>query len=403
KITNKNLQQVKKFIKDHPAIPVKWYVKKDFMLQEKVKESDLPEFVHIYSDPENKARGRFRDVIAKDFSVSEEDYREYSGLFDYFGSKDTLQIKREVMAFCSGDTDNKACAEDKAMWWLTLMWAIQKTRSFGYDDAVYKEIKELWEGRIPDSKKKWLKTNAAILDGRLMGSSHITRKILAKIDKLAPFTSVPVIFYGQTGTGKELLSSLLHLRSRRTGKFVAINCAGLPVDILESVLFGVKGGHFTDVPKDKEGLVKEADGGTLFLDEIAEMPLVVQAKLLRFIQFGTYRMLGDSKEKHVDVRIVAATNADLREKVKAGEFREDLLYRLAGEEIEIPPLKDRKGDIDDIANRYYMEFCRQNKMPHRFLKEEEIAELKKYDWPGNIRQLQRVIRKAVIYKGAAVD
>lgn len=397
KMTAKNAAKLARFIKEQPDIKIKWYVKQDHLEQENITGHNLGNVVTVYSGPDEANKGKFRDVIKRDFKVTDEDYKEYSKLFDYFGDKDAAVIKSEVIECCSESSGKKSCSENIAMWWLMLQWAIQKQRAFHKDDAVTEEIKEMWGNKIPETKKEWLKKNAAILDGRIMGTSPETLAILRKIDRLAGFTAVPVIIYGPTGTGKELLSSLLHLRSARKGRFISINCAGLPADIMESILFGVKGGVYTGVDKDKEGLVEEAAEGTIFLDEIAEMPMIVQAKLLRFIQFKTFRRMGCNEIRTVDARIIAATNTDLRAKVKKGEFREDLLYRLAGEEIVIPPLKKRKDDIDDIANRYYMEFCLQNGKKSRFLTDAEIEQLKKYDWPGNIRQLQRVIRKAVMY------
>jgi two-component system response regulator HydG len=209
---------------------------------------------------------------------------------------------------------------------------------------------------------------------------------------------VPVLLYGETGTGKGLIARVLHGRSNRAAApFVAVNCAAIPENLLESELFGVVKGAFTGATANRPGLFVEADGGTLFLDEVGDMVPALQGKLLDAIERRTVRALGASRERAIDVRIVAATHRDLRARASAGLFREDLLYRLEGVAIEIPPLRQRRDDIPMLLARFLTEARAQN--PSATIKgfsRDAVELIMSYPWPGNVRELEHAVTRAVL-------
>jgi len=205
-----------------------------------------------------------------------------------------------------------------------------------------------------------------------------------------------VLITGESGTGKEVLARFIHENSKRKGDFVAINCAAIPESLIESELFGYERGAFTGAINRKEGKFELANGGTLLLDEIGEIPINLQAKLLRVLQEKEIERLGGTKKQKVDVRIIATTNRNLREEVKNGNFREDLFYRLNVINIEIPPLRERKEDIEPLALFFIDKYCNLNKKPQKKLSREALDLLKSYDWPGNVRELEHTIERAVI-------
>jgi transcriptional regulator with GAF, ATPase, and Fis domain len=233
-------------------------------------------------------------------------------------------------------------------------------------------------------------------DVRIVGESRAMGELFRQLDKVVD-TRVSVLVQGETGTGKELIAAALHQRSKRREKlFVAQNCAAFPENLLESELFGHKRGAFTGATDDKKGLFEVADGGTLFLDEIGEMPLSLQAKLLRALQEGEIRPLGGANVRRVDVRIVAATNRDLDVEVKAGRFREDLLYRLKVFPIRVPPLRERRDDIPLLAKHFLERYSREFGKPVDGFDDEALAILGAYDWPGNVRELENEVQRLVI-------
>jgi transcriptional regulator with GAF, ATPase, and Fis domain len=230
----------------------------------------------------------------------------------------------------------------------------------------------------------------------ILGQSQSMMTLLAQLDKVAE-TRVTVLIEGETGTGKELIASALHYRSKRRDKlFVTQNCAAVPENLLESELFGHKRGAFTGATDEKKGLFEIADGGTLFLDEVTEMPLSLQSKLLRVLQEGEVRPVGATHAKHVNVRIVAASNRNLEKEVAGGRFREDLYYRLKVFPLRVPPLRERRDDIPILANaflkRYASEFGRS---AHGFT-QQALELLMAYDWPGNVRELQNEVQRVII-------
>ncbi len=227
--------------------------------------------------------------------------------------------------------------------------------------------------------------------------SPLFRKVLEMVRDTAG-SDINVLLRGETGTGKEVIARYLHrLSDRREGPFIVVDCASIPEHLFESELFGHERGAYTGAVKRKLGLVELADGGTLFLDEIGEIPLSVQAKLLRFVETRRFRRVGGLKETQVDVRIVSATNRDLKAMVGRGEFRSDLLYRINTMEIEIPPLRKRPEDIPLLVDVFLKKYRKK-------VRSETLKELTRYRWPGNIRELRNMIERAsLLAKGEYID
>ena len=232
--------------------------------------------------------------------------------------------------------------------------------------------------------------------GEIVGSSPALEGILRQIDMVGP-TDASVLITGESGTGKELVAREIHNRSARKQRtMIKVNCASIPKELYESEFFGHVKGAFTGAIKDRAGRFQLADGGTLFLDEIGEVPLDLQSKLLRVLQEGTYERIGDERTLKTDVRIIAATNRNLKEEVLAKRFREDLYYRLNVFPIEVPPLRDRKDDIPSLANRFLNQAASKLNLPLPQFTKANMLELQAYDWPGNVREMQNVIERAVI-------
>jgi len=214
-----------------------------------------------------------------------------------------------------------------------------------------------------------------------------------KMAKKVASSGISVLLQGETGTGKEVFAQAIHQASdEKNGPFVALNCSAFPKDLLESELFGYKKGAFTGADQSKKGLLEEADGGSLFLDEIGEMAPGLQAKLLRFLENKTFTKLGDTKQQSVDIRVIAATNKDLKQEVEDGSFRDDLYYRLAGFTIEIPPLRERKEDIPMLASFFLQRV--NNRV--RNIDDKALNLLQDYPWKGNIRELKNIIERAAV-------
>lgn len=238
----------------------------------------------------------------------------------------------------------------------------------------------------------------------LITASPVIKEKLDLIDRVAP-TDSSVLILGESGVGKELFAEQLHLRSaRRKNPFVRVNCAALPEGLLESELFGHVKGAFTDAVQNRRGRFELADGGTIFLDEIGDLPLKLQAKLLRVLQQKTFERVGSSETVSVDVRIVAATNRDIEALVEKGEFRSDLYYRLNVLPLYVPPLRQRKEDIPALAEHFLKKFSREIKKPFRGFTDEAVELMLSYAWPGNVRELENAVERAcVIAKSQYVD
>ena len=253
---------------------------------------------------------------------------------------------------------------------------------------LQKENRRLQEVRLPDP-----------LAGLTTQDPEMLR-ICRMIEKVAGST-VTVMLLGESGTGKEVLANGLHQSSpRRTGKFVAINCAAIPENLLESELFGYEKGAFTGAVKTTPGRIETAHGGTLMLDEIGDLPFPLQSKLLRFLQERTIERVGGRQEIPVDVRIVCATHQDLQALIKQGKFREDLYYRLAEIIIQIPPLRERPGDAPLLAHAFLRRFAQEQNRGAMTLAEDAIRSIESHRWPGNVRELASCIKRAVIMADA---
>ncbi len=230
----------------------------------------------------------------------------------------------------------------------------------------------------------------------IVGKSEPMLRIFDLVAQVAPSRST-VLLQGESGTGKELIAKAIHMNStRRDRAFVPVNTGSVPSDLLESTLFGHVKGAFTSAIASKKGLFEVADRGTLFLDEIGTMGLETQAKILRVLQDRRFMHLGGVSEIQVDVRIIAATNVDLKQQVKEGKFREDLFYRLNVITIDLPPLRQRKNDIPLLAYHFVDKFARENEKPPLRITPEALRPLMDYDWPGNVRELENVIERAVV-------
>ncbi len=232
---------------------------------------------------------------------------------------------------------------------------------------------------------------------QIIGESPAMKKVKGLLPRIAASPASTVLVTGESGTGKDLAAQAVHsLSDRKDYPFVNITCSALPATLLESELFGHERGAFTDAKTKKEGLLEQANGGTVFLDEIGEMELPLQAKLLRFLENKTFRRVGGSSEIHTDVRVVAATNVDLKKAVSEGRFREDLYYRLAVVTVPLPPLRERDGDIDLLAAHFVDKFNREFKKTIHQIAPEAQRLLRAHPWPGNVRELRNAIERAVL-------
>jgi two-component system, NtrC family, response regulator AtoC len=233
-------------------------------------------------------------------------------------------------------------------------------------------------------------------DSVIFGRSEAMREVRRRIERLAG-ANIPVLLQGESGTGKEILSKLFHQYSPWSkGPFVKVNCPAIPGTLLESELFGYERGAFTGAVGSKPGRVEMAHRGTLFLDEISEMSFDLQSKLLQLLQDGQFCRIGAQEDRRVEVRVVCATNRDLQAEVAAGRFRQDLFYRIAVATIQLPPLRERRDDIPDIVNYLLVQYREKYNTAAPPLSSSLMAQLQRYSWPGNIRELENLIRRFVI-------
>ena len=231
---------------------------------------------------------------------------------------------------------------------------------------------------------------------QMIGGSPQMQGAFAYIRKVAG-TTAPVLLLGESGTGKELAALAIHQRSPRKDKaFVAINCNGIPENLLESELFGHEKGSFTGAHAQRKGLIENAADGTLFLDEIGELPPPIQVRLLRFLQEQRFQRVGGRQEIQIDTRVIAATNADLKQAISGGKFREDLYFRLAVVVIQLPPLRDREDDVSLLAREFLQRYAAQNNKKSLAFSRDALRALYRHTWPGNVRELQNRVKRAVI-------
>lgn len=259
-------------------------------------------------------------------------------------------------------------------------------------------IKRALENRRLVAENSLLREELAQTYGltEIIGKSQRIKDATGLVRKVAP-SDTTALLLGESGTGKELFARAIHyLSSRKDGPFVAINCAAIPRELLENELFGSEKGAFTSSHARKMGKFEIAEGGTLFLDEIGDMDISLQAKLLRVLQEKKFERLGGTKTIDVNVRVIAASNMDLKEAIKKKTFREDLYYRLSVFPVQIPPLRERREDIPSLAENFITRFCKELKKKTKRLSKESLALMDKYHWPGNVRELENTIERAII-------
>jgi DNA-binding NtrC family response regulator len=260
----------------------------------------------------------------------------------------------------------------------------------------------LLDAAVEDFRRDLARLAAKVEDGweRLLVGESNEMRMIQEVIRVVASRRATVLITGETGTGKELAARSLHLAGcRRTGPWVAVNCGALPESLMESELFGHVRGAFTGAIQSRAGRFEQAQGGTLFLDEIGELPVELQAKLLRALQEREVQRLGSSETVHVDVRVVTATNCDLAERVRQGRFREDLYYRLNVVPLEMPPLRCRPRDVPLLARHFVEKICRAEGIPGKQLTGEALALLCSHPWPGNVRQLENAVEMAIALSG----
>jgi transcriptional regulator with GAF, ATPase, and Fis domain len=274
--------------------------------------------------------------------------------------------------------------------------ALARKRSAQAMDAAYAQIKQLTDQLHADNVYLREELNLKFNDGEIVGQSDAIRSVLAQVEQVAG-TPATVLIAGETGTGKELLARAIHAHSARKNRpLLMLNCAALPATLVESELFGREKGAYTGALTRQAGRFELADGSTLFLDEVGELPLEVQAKLLRVLQSGEFERLGGTRTLRADVRILAATNRDLEQAVRDGKFRRDLYYRLAVFPIRLPPLRERTDDIPLLVWKFVKEFAAAMGKTIDSIPRHTLERLKSYAWPGNIRELRNVIERSLI-------
>jgi len=270
------------------------------------------------------------------------------------------------------------------------------TKPFEPEELLYRVKNALTQTKLLEENRE-LKEELAgkFRFENIIGASEGLKSVLEKVEKIA-IRDTSVLVTGESGTGKELIAQAIHYNSpRKEKRFVAINCGALPETILEGELFGYKKGAFTGAKENRAGLLEAADGGTLFLDEVGNLPMNVQKTLLRFLQEQEFLRLGDTKPTKVDVRVLSATNSDLKLAVKSGSFREDLYYRLNVVNIHLPPLRERRGDIPLLAAHFISHQNTKFGTKVKGLDSEAMAAITQYDWPGNIREVKNVIEASM--------
>lgn len=290
--------------------------------------------------------------------------------------------------------------------------AIQAIRRGAYDFLpkpcklfeISAVLKRIAEKRNLTNKTIALEARLKAVEGSpdLIGSTPSMLRVKSLVEKIAP-TDSSVLIQGETGTGKELVARRIHdLSSRASMPFVAINCGALPDNLVESELFGHRKGAFTGADTPRKGLIEVANGGTLFLDEFGELDKNMQVKLLRFLESGEIRRVGENEAFHADVRVVCATNRDLQDMVREGSFREDLYFRTNTFEIRLPPLRERREDIPDLARTLIARYLKRRDVPETVLAPETVAVLQQHSWAGNVRELANALEHAAIMSDGKV-
>jgi transcriptional regulator with PAS, ATPase and Fis domain len=345
--------------------------------------------------------------------------------FYQFISKETTSVCKEKVFKGDGSSGDIVCKLNTTNGIRTIAWSYVRLKAnpslqtkqyvtlFGTDISAQIEIEEQLRkayGQLKILKNKLLTENIQLRNdtmvnsnyGNLIGQSPNFNYVMNRVEDVADL-DVPVLLEGDTGVGKELIANAIHVKSpRRDQPFVKVNCAAIPFDLIESELFGFEKGAFTGADRMKKGMFELANKGTIFLDEIGELALAVQPKLLRALQEGEIQRLGAERVIKVDVRILAATNRNLRDEMEEGRFRSDLYYRINVFPITLPPLRKRKEDIPLLVEAFCEEFCQKYAKDVKLISKSLMDDLVDYSWPGNIRQLRNVIERAVITSNESV-
>ena len=322
--------------------------------------------------------------------IGRDDWLRREGIRTFVGHP--LQFRGEILGVLGVFTRERLGPEKVA--WLRLFAdhaavAIANARAFEEIERLHRRL---------ELENEYLREEVKVARGfgDMIGQSAALRKVLDQVGLVGPADTTALIC-GESGTGKELIARAIHERSRRSDRaMVKVNCGSVPRELFESEFFGHVRGAFTGAIRDRAGRFQLADGGTLFLDEVGEIPLDLQSKLLRVLQEGTFERIGEERTRKVDVRVIAATNRNLQQEVEAGRFREDLFYRLSVFSIEAAPLRQRPDDVGPLAAHFLEQACRRLGVPARRLKQRHVEALQSYQWPGNIRELQNVVERAVI-------
>ncbi len=338
-----------------------------------------------------------------DFLSAESSERSKERLKDIFDTGNLKNIPRQMVTK-SGEVLDVLCSAhtevDKERGVRRLLVASKDMTERNRGEArlreAYGEIAHLKEELERERDYLREEVSVSMNFGRIVGESPALGAMLARIEAVAD-TPANVLIVGETGTGKELVAHAIHARSRRAdAPLVKVNCASIPHELFESEFFGHAKGAFTGAYKDRVGRFQLADGGTIFLDEVGEIPLELQGKLLRVLQEREFERVGEDVTRQVDVRVIAATNRDLEKEVEAGNFREDLYYRLSVFPVQVPPLRKRGDDVIQLAVHFLEQICRDFGRTVPNFTQSQVDEMRHYDWPGNIRELKNVIERAVI-------
>ncbi len=325
------------------------------------------------------ARSTEVDVVFLDVGLP-----DGSGLDNIAALRETASSPEVIIITASGDSDGAEMAIRNGAWDYIEKAASMSAMTLPLIRALeYRQAKRLLKNAEPFK-----------LDG-IIGSSHSIKACYDQVAKAAA-SDANVLITGETGTGKEIFAWAVHSNSVRNRKgFVTVDCTSLPETLVESVLFGHLKGSFTGASSNYEGLIRQADGGTLFLDEVGELPPSLQKTFLRVLEEHRFRPIGAKEEVRSDFRLIAATNRDLENMVKKAEFREDLLFRLKTISIELPPLRNRKGDTQELARYFVQRICRKYEIPGKEFSPEFIEFILDYDWPGNVRELSHAIEMVI--------
>jgi transcriptional regulator with GAF, ATPase, and Fis domain len=327
--------------------------------------------------------------IAQDSSwIARPEWAQREGIVSFAGQP--LVFRGEILGVLA-IFGRQTITDDQAAW--LRMFADHAAVALA-NSRAFEEIERLRAQLERDNA--YLREEVSSEFGPIIGRSPALAKVLQQVELVAA-TGATVLLQGESGVGKELVARAIHERSLRVSRpMIRVNCGAVPGELFESEFFGHVKGAFTGALRERAGRFELADGGTLFLDEISEIPLALQSKLLRVLQEGTFERVGEERTRKVDVRVVAATNRDLRAEVEAGRFRGDLFYRLSVFPIEVPPLRERLEDVPALVTHFVALACERFHLPRPRFTTDDLESLRRHDWPGNVRELQNVVERAVI-------